>query len=197
MSEPVGELWFVTGGARSGKSGFARERAADTHRPVVYIATMEPGDDETHRRVERHRAERPAEWTTIEAPLDIVGVLEAAAADACALIDCLSLWVSNRLLRLGEEPSVAGVESLERELSGEVATLLAAARARAASTIVVSNEVGAGVVPPYPLGRAYRDLLGTVNQRVAAASSRAWLLVAGRALELPQPAPPGKALRLS
>ena len=181
----MGELWFVTGGARSGKSRFARERAAGTASAVTYIATMQPDDDETRRRVERHRAERPAEWATIEAPLDTVGALEAAPADACVLIDCLSLWVSNRLLGLGQEPSVASVESLERELSGAVAALLAAARARAAPTIVVSNEVGAGVVPPYPVGRAYRDLLGTVNQRVAAGAARAWLLVAGRALELP------------
>ena len=181
----MSELWFVTGGARSGKSRFAERLATGTGRPVVYIATMEPLDEELRRRVERHRSQRPREWETVEAPLEIVAALRAADPGACALLDCLSLWVSNRLLAGGETPSVATLDAIEVALEREVEALLAAAAARSGETIVVTNEVGAGVVPEHPLGRAYRDLLGRANQRVAARASRAWLLVAGRALELP------------
>ena len=179
------ELWFVTGGARSGKSRFAERLAAETGREVVYIATMEPLDQELVERVAAHRASRPAGWSTLEAPLDPAGALAGAAPAACAIIDCLSLWVSNRLGPLGRDPLPAAVARLERELEAEVERLLDAARAREVPAIVVTNEVGSGVVPAYPLGRAYRDLLGRVNQRVAIAADRAWLLVAGRPLELP------------
>ena len=189
MAEPRAalraELWFVTGGARSGKSRFAERLAAETGREVVYIATMEPLDKELVERVAAHRASRPAGWWTLEAPLDPAGALAGAAPTACAIIDCLSLWVSNRLGPLGEDPRPAAVADLGRELEAEVERLLDAARAREGPAIVVTNEVGGGVVPAYPLGRAYRDLLGRVNQRVAIAADRAWLLVAGRPLELP------------
>ena len=186
----AGALWFVTGGARSGKSRFAERMAAETRREVVYIATMEPLDEELVERVAAHRASRPASWTTLEAPLDPAGALGGAAPAACAIIDCLSLWVSNRLGSLGESPSPAAGAGLERELKAEVARLIEAARAREGPTIVVTNEVGGGLVPAYPLGRVYRDLLGRANQRVAGAADRAWLLVAGRPLELPPAEPP-------
>ena len=178
-------LWFVTGGARSGKSRHAERLAASTGHPVVYIATMEPLDDELARRVAAHRAARPADWRTVEAPLDPASALEAADAGACVLLDCLSLWVANRMAPLGDSPAPDAVERLERELDADASRLIAAARAREAETIVVTNEVGSGLVPPYPLGRAYRDALGRVNQHVSAAADRAWLLVSGRALELP------------
>ncbi len=181
----MGDLWFVTGGARSGKSRFAARLAARTGAPVVFIATMEPGDDELRRRIARHRADRPTHWTTVEAPLSPVEAVSAAAEDACVLIDCLSLWVSNRLLQEGEDASPEALAALSETLRLEVRSLAAAAAARAAPTIAVSNEVGGGVVPATPLGRVYRDLLGEVNQEVARAATRAWLLVAGRALELP------------
>lgn len=186
----MGELWFVTGGARSGKSSFAKRLAAGSGRPVIFIATMEPLDDELRRRVERHRverhrAERPAAWATVEAPRDPVAALRAADPGACALLDCLSLWVSNRLLEAGEEPSLDALAALDAALAAEADALLAVVTVRAGETIVVTNEVGASVVPNSALGRAYRDLLGSVNQRVAARASRAWILVAGRALELP------------
>ena len=186
----MGELWFVTGGARSGKSRFAGTLAASTGRPVVYIATMEPLDEELRRRVARHRSERPEAWTTVEAPLDPAAALHAAGVDSCALLDCLSLWVSNRLLAGGEQPPLDVVEALEAALARDVDALLAAAEERPGESIVVTNEVGAGVVPDSALGRAYRDLLGGVNQRVATRASKAWLLVAGRALELPPGAEP-------
>ena len=185
----MGELWFVTGGARSGKSRFAERLAAGAGHPVVYLATMQPGDAELTRRVERHSAHRPAEWRTVEEPLRLAHALAAQPREATVIVDCLSLWVSNRLLdALGEgEPGVDAVELLEAELTREVERVLHAARTREGLTVTVTNEVGASVVPEWPLGRAYRDLLGSVNQRVAAAAGSAWLLVAGRALPLPPP----------
>ena len=181
----MGEISFVTGGARSGKSRFAEALAARSDRLVVYIATMEPLDDELLARVARHRAERPAHWTTIEAPSDPTSALQSAPDDACVLLDCLSLWVSNRLLTLGEAPALRDLETLEAGLAREVDGLIATAHARSGPSILVSNEVGSSVVPESHLGRAYRDLLGRTNQQVAAAASSAWLLVAGRALLLP------------
>ena len=181
----MAELWFVSGGARSGKSRFAEQLARDSGRPVIYLATMQPIDEELAERIAAHRRDRPAHWSTVEEPDDPATALAAADAGACVLLDCLSLWVGNRLVELGDEPALAAVAALDAALSAEVERLLEAAAARAGETIIVSNEVGAGVVPEYPLGRAYRDLLGRVNQQVAAAATRAWLLVAGRALPLP------------
>ena len=189
----MGEIWFVTGGARSGKSRYAERLALQSAREsaldVVYIATMEPRDDELRQRVERHRADRPATWQTIEAPLDPATALRSVDNDACALLDCLSLWVANRLMALDDElsaePSQKSVRELESSLQQETDALIAAAEGRSAPTVIVTNEVGNGVVPEYALGRIYRDLLGLANQRVAARATRAWLMASGRALELP------------
>jgi adenosylcobinamide kinase / adenosylcobinamide-phosphate guanylyltransferase len=183
----VGVLYFVTGGARSGKSTFAERLATASARPVVYLATMEPLDEELTQRVARHRDTRPAAWRTIEAPVDLCAALEQAGPEACVLLDCLSLWVTNGLMPLGDPPAPANIEALERVLDSELAALIETQGGRAGELIVVTNEVGSGVVPPSALGRAYRDLLGRANQQVSAAASRAWLLAAGRALELPPP----------
>ncbi|MDA0815895.1 MAG: bifunctional adenosylcobinamide kinase/adenosylcobinamide-phosphate guanylyltransferase, partial [Chloroflexi bacterium] len=155
---------------------------------VVYVATMEAGDAELEDRIARHRAARPSSWETIEAPRNMTAAVNEAPAEACVLIDCLSLWVTNRMLDdLGESPTPEEAAAAEARLTTEVQALLAAARDRSGPTVVVTNEVGSGLVPPYPLGRVYRDLLGRVNQQVSATADRAWLLVAGRALELPPP----------
>lgn len=183
----VGDIYFVTGGARSGKSAFAERLALKSKRTVVYVATMEPLDDELRDRVARHRAGRPDGWQTVEAPLDITAAIEGAPSDACVLLDCLSLWATNRLLESGNNLSREEASALERRLDAELDATLAAATDRDGLLILVSNEVGSGVVPPYPLGRVYRDLLGRANQRASRAADRAWLLVAGRALELPAP----------
>jgi len=186
MEPTMGQLSFVTGGARSGKSSFAEQLAAAAGNSVVYLATLEPLDDEMRDRIARHRAQRPEDWTTVEAPRAVAAAFGTVPTESTVLLDCLSLWVSNRLLPLGEEPSGPAVATLEAELDGEIDQVIATARARSAATIIVSNEVGSGVVPPSALGRVYRDLLGRANQRVSLAADRAWLLVAGRALGLPQ-----------
>lgn len=182
----MGEVWFVTGGARSGKSTFAERRAAALGRPVTYIATLEPLDDEMRARIARHRSQRPAGWRTVEAPRAPVEAARVAPSGDTLLLDCLSLWVSNRLLDLGTDmPDAGSLDALDATLDAEVQALLDVLVAREGVTIVVSNEVGSGLVPEYPLGRVYRDLLGRANQRLAETAARAWLCVAGRALALP------------
>jgi adenosylcobinamide kinase / adenosylcobinamide-phosphate guanylyltransferase len=167
-------LTFLVGGARSGKSSIAVRLAAESGRPVVFVATSEARDEEMAARIESHRAERPPEWSTVEAQLDLPGALVAAPAEACVVLDCVTLWTANALeIGWSDEAVVRAAE--------EVAELAAA---RGAPTVVVSNEVGLGVVPDTPLGRRYRDVHGRVNAIFAAAAQRACLVVAGRALEL-------------
>ncbi len=168
----MSRLIFVTGGARSGKSRFAEDMAlALSPGERTYLATAQPLDDEMRERVERHRRGRDEGWLTIEEPLDAALAVRKAKAPLI-LLDCLSLLVSNLLL--------AGRE--EAETLAAVDDLLDAGRGKI--LIVVSNEVGSGVVPAYPLGRVYRDLLGRANQRVAARADEAYLLVAGLPLRL-------------
>jgi adenosylcobinamide kinase/adenosylcobinamide-phosphate guanylyltransferase len=167
-------LTFVTGGARSGKSGYALRLAAAAGAPVVLIATAEARDDEMRERIELHRRERPAGWRTLEEPLDLGGALRGLAAEELAIVDCLSLWVSN-LLEQGHDADA--IELLARE-----AAELAAGRE--GGCVAVSNEVGMGIVPANALARAYRDVIGRVNAIWAEAADDALLAVAGRVLRL-------------
>jgi adenosyl cobinamide kinase/adenosyl cobinamide phosphate guanylyltransferase len=167
-------LLLLLGGARSGKSALALRLAEDSGAPVVFVATGEALDDEMRQRIERHRAERAADWRTVEEPVELRTALDALPEDACAVVDCLSFWVAN-LLERGLD--AAAVEA-------EAAAAAHSAAARVALTIAVSNEVGLGIVPSTPLGRAYRDLLGRVNQAWAARAERVGLVVAGRVLPL-------------
>lgn len=167
-------LIVLLGGARSGKSRLALRLAAGSGGPVAFIATAEARDEEMAGRIARHRAERPPGWTTIEEPLALDAALAGAPDDACVVVDCLALWLSN-LLDQGYGP-----EECERAATAATAT----AAARTATSIVVSNEVGLGIVPATPLGRDYRDVLGRVNQAWVAAADAAALVVAGRALRL-------------
>lgn len=179
-------LIAYTGGARSGKSTAALRAAASLDAPVTFIVTAEAGDDEMAERIERHRADRPAGWTTIEAPIDLAAAVSHIGAGATIVIDCLSMWVSNRMLAGG-----AGEEGVDAARAGEImaqtSELVAGLQGREGTSVVVTNEVGSGVVPATPLGRAYRDVLGSVNQIVVGAADRAYLVVAGKLLELSGP----------
>jgi len=175
-------MTLLLGGARSGKSALAvdlgRRHARDggRGREVVYIATAPHVDDDMTRRIEMHRADRPATWRTIEEETDLDAAIDRSG-DALAIVDCLTLWTSNLLWTgLGDDDVV--------ERARHVATRAAA---RAAPTIAISNEVGLGVHPDTDLGLRYRDLLGRVNQIWAAAATTTLLLVAGRAIALDDP----------
>lgn len=168
-------LTFITGGARSGKSALALRLAAGRGAPVVFVATATAGDDEMRDRIARHRAERPEDWTTVEEPVDLGGALTAAPAGSTVVVDCLSLWLFNVLHR-DEEQIVA-----------DAVTHAALAHARSGDTIVVTNEVGSGIVPADPMTRRYRDLLGRVSAAWSLAADRAVLTVAGRVIELTHP----------
>jgi adenosylcobinamide kinase / adenosylcobinamide-phosphate guanylyltransferase len=170
---------LLLGGARSGKSSFAVRYAAQCGGRVVYLATAPPIDDDMERRIARHREERPVDWETIEETVDLIGALDRVADEPDVLIiDCLTLWTSNMMWHGNSDDAI--VEAAEESA--------ARCRSRAGRVIVISNEVGLGVHPDTALGRRYRDVLGSVNQRWAAAADHALLMVAGRALRLDSPA---------
>jgi adenosylcobinamide kinase / adenosylcobinamide-phosphate guanylyltransferase len=164
-------LTLLLGGARAGKSALALELARDRGGLVVYVATAETGDDEMAARIARHRAERPGEWRTVEEPVALGSALASAEPEACVVVDCLTLWVANLLAR-GDHvlPEAEAVAEL--------------AAGRSGSTIVVSNEVGLGIVPASSVAREYRDLLGAVNAAFVRRAKDAAFVVAGRAIPL-------------
>jgi len=163
---------LLLGGARSGKSAMAMRLASDSGAPVTFIATAQPGDEEMAARIERHRDDRPASWKTLEAPVDLPSAVRASDADNFIVLDCLTLWVSN-LLGDGSSPDQIELAACE---------VIAALQDR--SGVVVTNEVGLGIVPANDLARSFRDVLGTVNSLFADAADRSVLMVAGRALDL-------------
>jgi adenosyl cobinamide kinase/adenosyl cobinamide phosphate guanylyltransferase/sugar phosphate isomerase/epimerase len=173
------KLTFVLGGARSGKSTYAQDLAQEHGGKVLYVATATAGDDEMKVRIENHRVERPAEWRTLEAPLHVGEAIERELAEHPAdvvLLDCMTLLATNVILQL---PENASEKEASAALSKEVDALLACMKKSKAQWIVVSNEVGLGLVPPYPLGRIYRDALGRANQQLAKSARRTIWMVAG------------------
>ena len=168
---------LVLGGARSGKSRFAVASQTSQAR-VAFVATAEARDESMALRIARHRTERPPAWMTVEEPLDLVGRLRdlRGAVDA-VIVDCLTIWAANRLLRGDPDPAILA----------SVDALVALMAQRPFALTVVSNEVGLGVHPETPAGLRFRDLLGLTNQRVAAASDRVVLMVAGIPLDVKAP----------
>jgi adenosylcobinamide kinase/adenosylcobinamide-phosphate guanylyltransferase len=170
------DLTLILGGARSGKSDYAETLAAAIAGPVLYIATAQAGDEEMAARILAHQQARPQTWTTLEAPRFVgQAILTITDRPAVLLLDCITLLVSNILLELEAEAQ----SLIEQAVKDEIEAILVAQQRLNVPLIVVSNEVGLGLVPPYPLGRIYRDVLGRTNQQLAAEANRVLLLVAG------------------
>lgn len=174
------QLTFILGGARSGKSSYAEQLAQQRGQRILYVATAQAWDDEMKTRIAKHQAERPAHWQTLEAPLDVGAAITTAQASMhqldVVLVDCLTLLANNVLMALPEPVEAVAAENALRQ---EIDALLTAYQASSASWILVSNEVGLGIVPAYPLGRVYRDALGRANQQLAVAADEVLFMVAG------------------
>ena len=163
------QIILVTGGARSVKSKYAEQRAAALGRRRLYVATAEAKDEEMAQRIAEHKRRRGDEWTTIEEAVELSGALLAQRGRTdCALVDCLTLWLSNLLLRRDTKYAEEKIEELLKMLPRLDFHI-----------VLVTNEVGWGIVPDNPLGRQFRDLAGWTNQRIAAAANEIVLLVAG------------------
>lgn len=198
-------LTLITGGARSGKSTFAEKLArqyaaelaqetkdetpkikdssnAGGDQGVLYIATAIPFDEEMRERVRKHQAQRPASWRTVEQYTGLAQVLRDAP-EPVVLLDCLTMMLSNLVFEAGldaDHPTEAAVAEVEEAIKLELASMLdAIAGMREKEVVIVSNELGMGVVPTYPLGRIFRDIAGRANQQIAAASDRVYLVVSG------------------
>lgn len=164
-------LTFLLGGARSGKSAHAEQLVAEMPAPWTYIATGQAFDAEMSERIALHRARRDANWRTIDAPLDLVGALDAVPDRQPILIDCLTLWLSNHLLA-------------EHDLDPECAALVAVLAKPRGPWFVVSNEVGLGIVPDNALSRSFRDAQGRLNQQMAATAGTVLFMVAGLPMQV-------------
>jgi len=158
-------LTLVLGGARSGKSRHAESIVMKVTPPWIYVATAASGDDEMAARIAAHRARRSTDWRTVEAPRDLAGAL-AGICDGAVLVDCLTLWLSNLMLA-------------DADIDAETARLETALASIGAPVVLVSNEVGSGIVPDNALARRFRDAQGRLNQRMAARADRVVLMVAG------------------
>ena len=171
MIENVNELIFVIGGCRSGKSTYAMQTAEKMPaKQKIFIATCVPQDDEMKRRVARHQKERSQKWVTAEAPLDLPEAIRQNSRTAdVILVDCLTLWVSNLLMESGDE----------NKIEETVSQFINALEKATCPIVLVSNEVGTGIVPENRLARKYRDIIGLVNQAVAKTAHEVIWMVAG------------------
>ena len=171
------KLTLILGGARSGKTSYAQEQARQIGGKVLYVATAAAGDDEMRMRIEAHRATRPAEWQTLEVTLQVgEALISNQVRTQVVIVDCVTLLVSNVLLSFSE---AAPFEDVKQKVEAEIDGLLKAYSEMGGQWFIVSNEVGLGLVPPYPLGRFYRDLLGWANQALARSAERVIFMVAG------------------
>jgi len=172
----VGQITFLVGGARSGKSNLSVEMGVRHQGPVVFLATAEPFDDDLRERISRHRDERP-DWPTIEEPLALAEAVDSTELHALLIVDCLTVWVGNLF---AHEPD-------EARRSERYAAFVTAVQRRSGPTVVVSNEVGLGIHPEHAMARVYCDELGRVNQSVASVASLTLFLGAGRSMRLASP----------
>ena len=175
----MGKLTFVLGGARSGKSAHAQRLAQETGKSVTFIATAQALDDDMSARIKKHQQNRPAGWVTLEIPSNIAEALRANPIKTeVALLDCITLLANNLFMQYVKDDSVDEELALQA-MQKEVDDLLAIIREQEQDWIVISNEVGLGVVPAYQMGRAYRDILGWANQLLAREANDVLWMVAG------------------
>ena len=180
----MGKLILVTGGARSGKSGYAESLAAALGE-VTYIATAIPFDAEMQERIRLHRGHRPSNWKTIEAYRDLGSVL--ADLSGAVLLDCMTIMVSNLMMDSEtdwDNPNTQDAQMAEAVVNTQINDLLAGVNAMNGTLIIVTNELGMGLVPVYPFGRIFRDIAGRVNQRLARMADEAWFMVSGIPMRL-------------
>ncbi len=179
----MGKLVLITGGARSGKSTFAENMAKAYGKDVLYVATSIPFDDEMRYRIQKHREQRPPEWETLEAYKDLdAAITERLEGKSAVILDCITVMVSN--LMLEEAMDWEGMDSdrinkVEEKVKSEISKLIRTAKNSQIPFVIVTNELGMGVVPPSVLGRAIRDIGGRANQMLAAAADEVYLCVSG------------------
>ena len=173
----MGQITLLLGGARSGKSSYAQRLAEESGKTVTYLATAQALDDEMSSRIQKHQSERPAHWQTLEVPLDIASHVSEIKSDL-VILDCMTLLATNLLMKF-EKDELVDEAPFTEAVYKEVADLLAAIRSGEPDWLIISNEIGLGLVPPYQMGRIYRDLLGWANQRLAREADKVIFLVAG------------------
>lgn len=176
-SMQTSHITLILGGARSGKSSYAQRLAEETGKSVTFLATAQALDDEMSARIQKHRAERPDDWETLEIPLGIASHLEQIQSDV-VILDCVTLLVTNLLMQCVKDDLVDEVPFMQA-VQTEIDELLSALRTKDQHWLVISNEVGLGLVPPYQMGRVYRDGLGWANQRLAREAEKVLFMVAG------------------
>jgi adenosylcobinamide kinase / adenosylcobinamide-phosphate guanylyltransferase len=170
------QMTLILGGARSGKSGYAQSLLMAARQPVLLVATAEAGDAEMAERIAAHRLGRPADWITLEAPSRVGPAIRTAPVTPYVLLDCMTLLASNVLMAC---PEPVDEKLYMQKMEQELDELMAAYQSHAGEWLIVSNEVGLGLVPPYPLGRIYRDGLGKVNQKLARLADQVIFMVSG------------------
>ncbi len=178
-----GQLILVLGGSRSGKSEFAEKVAGRLGGRVIYIATAAVRDEEMAERVKLHRTRRPPSWETVEEEKNVLDILDTGREGDIFLLDCATFWITNLLLDEDLPRPGSGPAEKEAYIMGQVLRLADTVK-KGIHLIIVSNEVGLGLVPEYPLGRAFRDLAGKVNQVLAAEAEQVYFTIAGLPLEI-------------
>jgi adenosylcobinamide kinase/adenosylcobinamide-phosphate guanylyltransferase len=178
--ENKGRITFIIGGARSGKSSYAERIARESGKAVLYVATAQALDDELRTRITAHKQQRPAAWNTLELPSEVGQyLLTHPTNEGLVVLDCVTLLVSNVIVHAAQDIDQPDEAKARAAVEAEITDLLSAMDASPARWLVVSNEAGQGLVPPYPVGRLFRDLLGWANQRLADKADEVIWMAAG------------------
>ncbi len=183
----MGKIIYITGGARSGKSSFGESYAKNLNRDKIYIATSKVWDKEMKKRIEMHKIQRGDNWITIEAYKNFDKIFEDIKENQVILLDCITNMVSNIILEKDIDWNnchLSQIDKVEVEVNKEINKLIKKGREYNGHLILVSNELGMGLVPPYPLGRYFRDIAGRVNQKLGKIADEAYLIVSGLELRL-------------